>query len=633
MKYLLTVSGLLSCLAGLAQPSSPLFTAPDYPQHYFRDPLAIPMSLAANFGELRANHYHMGLDIRTQHRENLPVYAAADGYVARVQVGPFGFGQAIYIHHPNGYTTVYGHLNRFFPALAAYVGKQQYRQQSWRVDLAIPAALFPVRQGQPIAWSGNTGGSEGPHLHFEIRLTRDDVNLNPLLFGLPVEDKVPPRIDRLAWYDGNRGIYEQSPHYLPARPRSSSGASGASGEILIVPVARIGFAISASDAQSGSSNPNGIYRAELYDNGQPVIGFQMDHIGYGETRNINAHIDYKTKMTGGPSLQQLFILPGYPFPSIYRVPGPAGTIDPAFHSRDTSLRGRAAARDADGWIDLSDGEPHSIVIAVMDTRANTSRVAIRVKFQPGAAPAGDTAGNNTVAGDKTAAGRRFYPGMVDGVETSDYAFYLGEKSLYDSALIGATVSGYPASPAASLRGPMGSGGSLPGGITPVYAIGARWIPLWDPVLVRIRLPDSDGIDWVGANPSTDRVVMVRFDSAIRDVERPEWRGAWASARFGEFGNFQLVRDTVPPAILPIGPLDGANLSRASRIAFTIRDNLGVTRGWRAELDGKWLCFTNDKGLAYIYNFDGHCGRGLHTLKVAIEDVAGNRTEQEYHFSR
>jgi murein DD-endopeptidase MepM/ murein hydrolase activator NlpD len=614
MKYLLTVFGMFGSLAVLAQPSSSLFTAPGYPQHYFRDPLAIPMSLAANFGELRANHYHMGLDIRTQHRENLPVYAAADGYVARVQVGPFGFGQAIYIRHPNGYTTVYGHLNRFFPALAAYVGQHQYRQQSWRVDLAIPPTLFPVRQGQQIAWSGNTGGSQGPHLHFEIRLTGEDVNLNPLLFGLPVDDKVPPRIDRLAWYDGNRGIYEQSPHYLPALPRESSGKT------LIVPVSRIGFAISASDAQSGSSNPNGIYRAELFDDGRTVIGFQMDHIGYDDTRNINAHIDYKTRISGGPSLQQLFFLPGYPFPSIYRVPGPAGAIDPASYSRDTTQRGRVAARTVDGWIDLSDGRPHSIVIAVTDTRANTSRVAIRVQYLPEAVPEQDTA-----------AGRRFYPGMVDGVETADYAFYLGEKSLYDSALIDARVSGFP-----------GSGLSLQGGITPVYTIGARWIPLWDPVLVRLRLADSGGMNgpertavdgFVGSAAPTDRVVMVRFDSAGKDVQRPEWNGVWASARFGEFGNFQLVRDTVPPVILPISPLDGADLSHAGGIVLNVRDNLGATHRFRAELDGKWLCFTNDKGLAYVYKFDGHCARGPHTLKVTVEDVAGNRAEQEYHFNR
>src|ERR1700761_2779807 len=204
MRYFLPAVCLLCSLHGFPQ----LFSPASYPHDYFRNPLAIPMSLAANFGELRPNHYHMGLDIRTQHRENLPVYAAADGYVARVSVEPGGFGQAIYINHPNGYTTVYGHLNLFFPALAAYVSDQQYRKQSWSVYLQLQPNQFPVKKGDFIALSGNTGGSQGPHLHFEIRRTAGDINQNPLLFGLPVLDNTAPTLQRLAWYDRNQGIYE-----------------------------------------------------------------------------------------------------------------------------------------------------------------------------------------------------------------------------------------------------------------------------------------------------------------------------------------------------------------------------------------------------------------------------------------
>jgi murein DD-endopeptidase MepM/ murein hydrolase activator NlpD len=622
MKYLLAVVVLLYCWPVFAQPSSSLFAAPDYPQHYFRDPLDIPMNLAANFGELRPNHYHMGLDIRTRHRENLPVYAAADGYIARVQIGPFGFGQAIYIRHPTGYTTVYGHLNRFFPALAAYVARQQYGQQSWQVDLAVPPDLFPVKQGQPIAWSGSTGGSEGPHLHFEIRLTEGDVNLNPLLFGLPVEDRVAPKITRLAWYDGSQGIYDQQAHILPVQLGHIAG-----GGVLTVPVSRIGFAISASDAQSGSSNPNGIYRAELYEDSGPVIGFQLDHISYDDTRNVNAHIDYKTRLMGGPFLQQLFILPGYPFPSIYRIPGPAGGVDPAVRDNDTLQRKRVVAHPAGGFIDLGDGRRHDIRIDVTDTRGNRTGLAFAVQYRPSSAPGLPEAGGRLSVDSgrlpRADSGKTFYPGMVDGLESEDYAFYLGEKSLYDSAYIGITVAGYP-----------GSGLSLPGGLTPVYSIGARWIPLLDPMMVRLRLPDRSGMTAGEVEAaSAGGTVMVCFDGEEKDVQLPEWRGAWASARFREFGNFQLVCDSIPPVITPIGPLEGADLSHAARIAFSIRDNLGAIRRFRAELDGQWLCFTNDKALAYIYTFDQHCPPGPHTLKVTVEDIAGNRSEKEYHFNR
>jgi len=623
------------------QPSAPLFPSVAYPYDYFRDPLDIPIMLAANFGELRPNHYHMGLDIRTQHRENLPVFAAADGYVARVEIEPGGFGQAIYIRHPNGYTTVYGHLNQFFPALAVYISEQQYKRESWQTDLELPATLFPVKKGDLIAYSGNTGGSQGPHLHFEIRRTAGDVNQNPLLFGLPVPDNTSPAFVRLAWYDRNQGIYEQSPHILPVR-RETARSTTASSHLslskteddgatvawtilsspITVPTSRISFAISAFDTQSGSVNPNGIFEAVLYKDGEVVIGFRMNNISYDNTRNLNAHIDYRTRATGGPFLQHLSLLPGYPQPTIYASP---------------------AGRPSNGVIDLSDGQPHVIRIVIKDTYGNASALSFGVRYKAlaavGVSPAatvaaGPPGSQPPLAGGAPPAGKKFYPGMVDGVETEDCAFYLGERSLYDSVTIATTVAGYP-----------GSGLSLPGAVSAAHVIGAAWIPLLQPVLVRLRpihpvLTDSAGAPavWTGRGggaplPGTAGIVMVRFQGGQKEVQVPEWQNGWASARFREFGNFQLVLDTIAPVVTLLGALNEADLSKATRIAFSIKDNLGALRNFRAELDGAWLCFTNDKGLAYIYKFDEHCPPGRHTLRVSVEDVAGNRTVKEYHFMR
>jgi murein DD-endopeptidase MepM/ murein hydrolase activator NlpD len=188
--------------------------AQKYPQGYFRHPLLIPMQLVANFGEIRTNHWHMGLDIRTQQRENLPVYAAAEGYVARVVVEPGGFGQAIYIAHPNGYTTLYAHMNGFFPALQQHVVSQQYAKESWRINQAFSPEQFPLNKGDYIGLSGNTGGSAGPHVHFEIRDTKTEKVLNPLLFKFPIPDAVPPSVVRLALYDRNQSTFLQSPQLL-----------------------------------------------------------------------------------------------------------------------------------------------------------------------------------------------------------------------------------------------------------------------------------------------------------------------------------------------------------------------------------------------------------------------------------
>ena len=632
IRTLLVSVSLLGTLLSFAQ----VFPPADYPRGYFRDPLNIPISLAANFGELRPNHYHMGLDIRTQKKENLPVLAAADGSIIKVVIEPYGFGQAIYLRHPNGFTTVYAHLNEFFPALASYIHQQQYKRETWQGTFDIPPGLFPVKKGSLIAYSGNRGGSQGPHLHFEIRRTADDTNLNPLLFGLPVPDNTPPVIQRLAIYDRNRSVYEQSPRILTVHKAGAGSAHTGAGAAahydlpagrITVTSSRVSFAIAAFDTQTGSANPNGIFQATLYDNDQPLIGFEMDKISYDDTRKINAHIDYKTRATGGPFLQHLSRLPGYVSPSIYRAAGPSAAGEAA-----------GARPPSDGVIDLGDGRLHTIRIQVKDAYGNTSELKYQVLYQA-ALLAGKASSNDgrlsTDAGkpgsdtgkpgsDTT---KRFYPGMLDGLETNHYAFYIGEKSLYDSVTLASSIVGYP-------RG----GYTLPGGVSNTYKIGEPWIPLQEPMLVRLanarglRLDTLPGGEWKSL---TEHFVMVCFlrQGEQMEVQRPEWHDFWASARFREFGNFQLVDDTIPPVIMPVGPLGGADLSKSSRIAVTVKDNLGALRNFRAELDGKWLCFTNDKGLDYIYKFDEHCPPGRHRLKVTVEDVAGNRATKEYNFIR
>ncbi|MBL7761978.1 MAG: M23 family metallopeptidase, partial [Chitinophagaceae bacterium] len=210
LRFFIYVGIFLTSLSAISQ-------SPAYPKNYFRNPLDIPMQLAANFGELRYNHWHMGLDIRTNRKENLPVYAAAAGYISKVRIEPGGFGRVIFINHPNGFTTVYAHLNNFAPSFHEYVVNQQYKLESWQVELDFPPNQFPVQKGQLIAYSGNTGGSQGPHLHFEIRETKTTRCLNPLLFGLPLEDNVPPSIVRIAQYDRGRSVYEQTPKLLPVK--------------------------------------------------------------------------------------------------------------------------------------------------------------------------------------------------------------------------------------------------------------------------------------------------------------------------------------------------------------------------------------------------------------------------------
>ena len=328
------------------------FPKKNYPKDYFIYPVDARISLAANFGELRPNHYHMGLDCRTDQVVNKTVKAAADGYIAKVSVEPFGYGQAIYINHPNGLTTVYGHLNRFFPALEKYVKDKQYEKQSWKVDLEIPRGMFPVKQGQFIAYSGSTGGSQGPHCHFEIRDTKTGKVLNELLFGLPIPDNVPPSIERLYMYDRTKSTYSQTPQYLPIKKAGNTYTTNEN--IIPVHSGKTSFGITANDKLSHSNNPNGIYEAIIYLDNFPLCAFQLDSISYDETRYVNANVDYKTRASGGPYIQHLSRLPGYP-------------------------QGVYKDINSDGVIELKDADIHEVKIVVKDANGNTSVLQFKIQ--------------------------------------------------------------------------------------------------------------------------------------------------------------------------------------------------------------------------------------------------------------
>lgn len=552
-----------------------LFSPSGYPQGYFRNPLGIPMRLAGNFGELRPNHYHMGFDIKTNARENLPVYSAADGYIGRIKIEPYGFGRAIYVVHPNGFTTVYAHLNAFNPSLEKWVKDQQYQQQSWKVFLELTPDLFPVKKGEFLAYSGNTGGSQAPHLHFEVRRTNGDVNVNPFLFGFPVADNTSPVLQRLAVYDRTRSVYEQSPRVYPVRAVSGSRYLP-SPSVITVASPLVSFGIGAYDTQTGSPNHNGIFESTLLFDDEPVVGFRMDNISYNDTRDLNAHIDYKTKVQGGAFLQHLSELPGY-INSIYKQ------------------------KKGDGVVDVSDGAVHQVAIVVKDASGNTSTLNYKVQYKL------------TERGQEQplTSAKKFYPQMMDGYENEECEFYIGERCLYDSVHIRYNK-------AANTNGQV---------VSSIHTIGAAYIPLRDSMLVRIQ----------PTRPVTDaeksRTIMQWFAGTKKEIQKVQWQGNWASARFRDLGNFQLVVDVEPPSVTPVGFTDGSNVSKASRIVFTVTDNFDRIKNVRTELDGKWLRFTNDKGRTFVYYFDEKCMSGRHRLKIHAEDEAGNVTEKVFDIIR
>ncbi|OCA68590.1 metalloendopeptidase [Chryseobacterium artocarpi] len=363
--------------------------AQNYPQNYFRNPLNIPMQLAANFGAVRTNHFHMGLDLRTNSQENLSVLAAAEGYVSRVKVERYGFGNAVYVTHPNGYTTVYAHLNKYYDKLDEYVKEKQYKDEKWEQDITFQAGQFPVTKGQLIALSGNTGGSAGPHLHFEIRDTKTEECLNPLLFGFAIPDSVAPIISGLYWYDRRFSTYEPGANGITVKKVGNTYAT----DVVKVNSPMISFGIKAVDKANQGFNL-GIYKAELLMDGKLIYGFSIDKVSYDDTRYLNGCIDYTKFIRDKTAIQHLSVLLGM------------------------KLQNYSNA-NMSGIINLQDQDIHTIEVILKDVKGNTSRLTAKVQL--------NTAGEKISQTAKTV-----LPNEGKTITTENAEINLSKNAVYDA---------------------------------------------------------------------------------------------------------------------------------------------------------------------------------------------------------
>ncbi|HEX8562633.1 MAG TPA: M23 family metallopeptidase [Flavobacterium sp.] len=548
-----------------------LFAQNPYPQDYFRSPLDIPLQLSGNFGELRSNHFHAGFDFRTQQREGLTVYAAAAGYVSRIKISAYGYGKAIYVDHPNGYTTVYGHLQKGSSVIEAYIKAEQYKQESFDIEVFPKPGELVVSKGDLIAFSGNTGGSGGPHLHFEIRETLSEKVLNPLLFGfntIIIDTKKPVITDLVVYPIDGEATVNQSK--LPVVVGLSQQADGNYIASKVLASGKIGFGISAYDSNNYSTNKNGIYKAESFLNGNLSFGYQFDIFAFDESRYINALIDYPRFKRTGQRVQRLFMKQPYNL-NIIRTGEEGGTLT------------------------ITPNKTQLYRIEVSDFNNNKSTISIPVEYSAAAA---DNAPLLKPASYliRSAKDHSF--------EKDNFSVFIPANTFYEDTYIDFD--------------------SKDG----VYTFGNDYIPVHSSFTVTIkddRIPSGEA----------DKTFIASVDGSRLAYNNTKRKGNEFTTYTKNLGQYKLVKDTIAPKIRIAKPIEGKWLNSYKTLELSISDNLAGIRDFDAYINGKWVLFEYDYKTAKIrYNFsDAMTAQGRNELKVVVSDNVGNSAIFETHFFR
>lgn len=531
-----------------------------YPQDYFRYPLDLPPSTAGSFAELRPNHFHSGLDFKTNQRTGYPIHAVAEGFVSRMRVQYGGFGLAVYITHPNDFTSVYGHLERVTPELAKIIKDYQYKNQTYEADIPLQPTQIRLQKSDVFAWSGNAGASAGPHLHFEIRDTQSEQTINPQLFGLTIPDHVPPAIYAICAYQFNRKPFSET------TARQFIAVTGGAGNYRLKEASPIhlsgeaAFGITTNDMNNTSFNHNGIYSIQLNTDGKIVFVFTVDRFAFDQTHAINSHLDYPAFLTSGRWIQKSFVDPG----------------------NQIGLYNGTQNR---GVINFNDDAIHDLEYVIKDIAGNTSTLKFQVKSSP------------TVTEPAIVKGTYFKYDQENTFSTDQVKVVIPAGDLYDNLDFIYSILPKKA-----------------GTCSAVHRIHNRFTPLHDNYELWIK-PDASVGNY------TDKAVIVNTGcGAYSSI----YRDGFIKANVRNFGDYYVALDTVAPIIVPVNITDGKNMAGNSNMSFRIGDNLSGIKTYNAYIDGQWVLLEHDyKSKLFRYFFDEHCLPGKHKLELTVSDMKDN----------
>ncbi len=550
-------------------------SARDYPQNYFRSPVNTPIKLSGTFGELRSNHLHAGIDIKAHNgKTGQPILAVADGYVARIKVQSGGYGNVLYVNHPNGYTSVYAHLANFPKAVAAYVRQEQKNRQTFEIELYPQTGKFNLTKGEEIGKMGLSGRSYGPHLHFEIRDTRTSKPINPLLFGLEAKDKLAPKLHELKIYSLNDKLETIGTKTVKVK----KGGKGyrISGDTLLIGAWRIGVGLKAYDHMSLAPNWNGVYKMTMTKDDQPVYGFEMETFSFSESRYINAHLDYEEQVSNKAYINRFYELPGNRL-SIYE------------EKRDR------------GVIQLSKNKATKIQILASDVAGNDEVLEFWVRRAEVPEPPARSY-NYLLPFDQ-----------ANVIDTEDFSLSMPNGTLYENLYFKYHTTTENSAGVYSLIH------HLHDYKTPVhkyFTLSIRPVnlpeTLREKAFIAYCQPDHKTITCGG-----------------------KWEGNLLTTKVRDLGDFSIMVDTEAPDISP--KKFSSNMVGYNRMSFKVTDNFAAAPNvkqldYDAYIDGNWILMEYDaKNDLLTHRFSDDLTKGTHQLRLVVRDDRRNETVFEKEF--